>query len=124
MRFGFEIRLWQLVSKLAQRLGSPAMVVDPRQAWLFEIGPGEHLGALTPVRTDLPALTERLRDRGATYLMFDPYDFPESFKLEWHKLPQSTVEELLGQPFVEADFRSREKLRTFQPWPESWTVNY
>ena len=123
MLFGFEMKLWQLASELARRLKPPGMEADRSQPWLFEIGPGQHLGALTPGRGDLPALTERWRDTGATYLLFDPYDFPESFQLEWHNLPQSTVEKLLGKQFVEVDFTSRLK-PGHQPWPDTWTVHY
>jgi len=123
MRFRFEIKLWRLASQLAGRLKPQGMESDPSQPWLFEIGPGEHLGALTPARMDLPALRERLRDAGATYLLFDPYDFPESFQLEWHNLHQSTAEELFAKPFVEADFTSRHN-SGHQPWPDSWTVHY
>ena len=118
MLFGFEMKLWQLATELAQRLKPPGMESDRGQPWLFEIGPSEHLEARTPTRMDLPALMKRLEATGATYLLFDPYDFPESFRLEWHKLPQSTVEGLLGKPLEEADFTRR------QPWPDSWTVDY
>lgn len=118
MLFGFEMKLWQLAGELASRLKPPGMEADRSQPWLFEIGPGEHLDALTPARVDLPALTKRLQDSGATYLLFDPYDFPESFRLEWYKLPQNTVEGLLGERFTEADFTRR------QPWSDNWTVNY
>jgi hypothetical protein len=118
MLFGFEMKLWQLASELASRLKPPGMESEPNQPWLFEIGPGEQLRALTPARNDLPALTKRLEEAGATYLLFDPYDFPESFRLSWYKLPQRTVEGLLREPLVEADFTKH------QPWSDDWTVDY
>ena len=81
MLFGFEMKLWGLAGELARRLKPPGMESDPSQPWLFEIGPGENLEARTPARMDLATLTKWLRDAGATYLVFDPYDFPESFDL-------------------------------------------
>jgi hypothetical protein len=118
MPFRFEIRLWQLVTELACRLKPPGMESDRKQPWIFELGPDESVSAHTPSRVDLPVLEKQFQGAGITYLVFDPYDFPESFRLAWHRLPQRTAERLLGKPFEEADFAGAQR------WPDSWTFDY
>jgi hypothetical protein len=64
---------------------------------------------------------EQLAQVHPSWLYFDPFDWPEYAWLEWHAVPQATLEKLIGEPWVQA---FREGKGEFPELPESWGVMF
>jgi hypothetical protein len=76
-------------------------------------------------------LTERLDRAGAAYLFFDPFDAPEYTWLSWRHIDRSTMERLIGDRFVDADFAKAQHVTSRAPdleppntFPTSWEVMF
>jgi hypothetical protein len=73
---------------------------------------------------------EKLRAGGQPYIFLDPFDAPEYTWLEWSNVRRSTMERLMGGPFVESDFvrmvgwRGAPALDPPNTFPETWGVMF
>ncbi|HEX8700742.1 MAG TPA: hypothetical protein VF815_17990 [Myxococcaceae bacterium] len=56
-----------------------------------------------------------------SWLYFDPFDWPEYAWLEWHRVPRSTLEQMIDQPSLQA---LRSVKGDLPEIPESWSVMF
>jgi hypothetical protein len=64
---------------------------------------------------------DRLTQAHPSWLYFDPFDWPEYAWLEWSQVPRATLEQLLGEPWVQALRSGKGGLPEL---PESWSVMF
>lgn len=75
--------------------------------------------------------TEQLNKEGASFLFYDPFDWPEYCWLEWTRVPRATMERLVGHPFTDDAFvktgpatDQAPDLKPANTYPESWGVMF
>src|SRR5437868_2341965 len=66
-------------------------------------------------------LKDRITQKHASWMFFDPFDWPEYAWLEWHQVPRATLEQMLDEPWRKAFGSSSESLKDL---PETWSVMF
>jgi hypothetical protein len=66
-------------------------------------------------------LKDRITQQHSSWMFFDPFDWPEYTWLEWHQVPRTTLEQMLGEPWRKAFDASAGSLKEL---PETWSVMF
>lgn len=64
---------------------------------------------------------ERVTQAHASWMYFDPFDWPEYAWLEWKAVPAATLKQLMGEPWRSALSASADGPKEL---PESWGVMF
>jgi len=69
-------------------------------------------------------LKERVVQKHASWMFFDPFDWPEYAWLAWHQVPRATLEQMLGEQGEQWRKALSEHAEVFKDLPESWGVMF